>query len=110
MDGRAGGAARAIAPRDIRRRPTRRDSFGGPWASVGSGSRYFKSIFTGPATTVLTQLVDHPLHAECQRRLQNKPNLAKHTLARRIAAIVLSMWKHEEVDDRARLKVVTEKP
>jgi len=44
--------------------------------------------------------------ADCQ----NKRNLAKHTLARRIAAIVLSMWKHEEVDDRARLKVVTEKP
>ncbi len=46
------------------------------------------------------------------RRLQAgiKPNLAKLTLARRIAAIVLSMWKHEEVFDPARLKVVTDKP
>jgi len=38
-----------------------------------------------------------------------KPNLAKLTLARRIAAIVLSMWKHEEVYDPARLKVATDK-
>ena len=49
--------------------------------------------------------------ADYQRRLQAgiKPNLAKLTLARRIAAIVLSMWKHEEVYDPARLKVVTDK-
>ena len=71
-----------------------------------------KAIFKGAATTVLTQLLDHPLHADYQRRLQAgmKPNLAKLTLARRIAAIVLSMWKHEEVYDQARLKVVTDKP
>jgi transposase len=71
-----------------------------------------KAIFKGAATTVLTQLVDHPLHADYQRRLQAgiKPNLAKLTLARRIAAIVLSMWKHEEVYDPTRLKVVTDKP
>jgi len=70
-----------------------------------------KAIFKGAATTVLTQLVGHPLHADYQRRLQAgiKPNLAKLTLARRIAAIVLSMWKHEEVYDPARLKVVTDK-
>ena len=50
---------------------------------------------------MLTQLLDHPLHADYRRRLQAgmEPNLAKLTLARRIAAIVLSMWKHEEVYD-----------
>jgi transposase len=71
-----------------------------------------KAIFKGAATTVLTQLLDHPLHADYRRRLQAgmKPNLAKLTLARRIAAIVLSMWKHEEVYDPARLKVGTDKP
>jgi transposase len=71
-----------------------------------------KAIFKGAATTVITQLVGHPLHADYQRRLQAgiKPNLAKLTLARRIAAMVLSMWKHEEVYDPARLKVVTDKP
>jgi transposase len=71
-----------------------------------------KAIFKGAATTILTQLIDHPLHADYQRRLQAgiKPNLAKLTLARRIAAIVLSMWKHEEVYDPARLKVLPDKP
>lgn len=71
-----------------------------------------KAIFKGAATTILTQLVDHPLHTDYRRRLEAgiKPNLAKLTLARRIAAIVLSMWKHEEVYDPARLKVVTDKP
>ena len=71
-----------------------------------------KAIFKGAATTILTQLVDHPLHADYQRRLAAgiKPHLAKLTLARRMAALVLSMWKHEEVYDPARLKVVTDKP
>jgi hypothetical protein len=43
-----------------------------------------------------------------RRGLQSgiKPNLAKLTLARRIAAIVLSMWKHEEVYDPERYKPV----
>jgi transposase len=70
-----------------------------------------KAIFKGAATTVITQLLDHPLHADYQRRLQSgmKPNLAKLTLARRIAAIVLSMWRHEEVYDPARVKVVTDR-
>ena len=71
-----------------------------------------KAIFKGAATTVIAQLVDDPLHADYQRMLKSgiKPNLAKLTLARRIAAIVLSMWKHEEVYDPKRHKsVVTDK-
>ena len=31
-----------------------------------------------------------------------KPNLARLTIARRTAALVLSMWKHEEVYDPAK--------
>jgi transposase len=63
-----------------------------------------KAVFKGAATTVITKLVDHPLHAAYQRMLEAgiKPNLAKLTLARRIAAIVLSMWKHKEVYDPQR--------
>ncbi len=63
-----------------------------------------KAIFKGAATTVIAQLVNDPLHADYQRMLGSgiKPNLAKLTLARRIAAIVLSMWKHEEVYDPKR--------
>lgn len=68
-----------------------------------------KAIFKGAATTVIGQLVDHPLHESYQRMLQAgiKPNLAKLTLARRIAAIVLSMWKRKEAYDPKRQQAVT---
>jgi len=67
-----------------------------------------KAVFKGAATTVITQMVDHPLHAGYQRMLEAgiKPNLARLTLARRIAAIVLSMWKHKEVYDPQRQAMV----
>jgi hypothetical protein len=67
-----------------------------------------KAVFKGAVTTVITQLHGHPLHMDYERMLQSgiKPNLAKLTLARRIAAIVLSMWKHEEVYDPERCKPV----
>ena len=70
-----------------------------------------KSIFKGAATTVIAQLPEDPLHAHYQRMLKSgiKPNLAKLTLARRIAAIVLSMWRHEEVYDPKRHTDVTDK-
>jgi len=69
-----------------------------------------KSIFKGAATTVIAQLPDDPLHAHYQRMLESgiRPNLAKLTVARRIAAIELSMWKHEEVYDPKRHPVVTD--
>ena len=54
-----------------------------------------KDIFKGAATVVLTSYPDDPLH-EHYRNLTaagTKPNLAKLTLARRIAAVVLRMWK-----------------
>lgn len=63
-----------------------------------------KSVFKGAATTVIAQLPDDPLHAEYRRLIDKgtRPNLAKLALARRIAAIVLSMWKHQEVYDPKR--------
>lgn len=63
-----------------------------------------KNIFKGAATTVITLLSDHPLHQHYDRMLAAgiKPNLAKLTLARQIAAIVLAMWKHKEEYDPAR--------
>jgi transposase len=65
-----------------------------------------KAIFKGAATTVITQLHGHPLHGDYERMVQSgiKPNLAKLSLARRIAAIVLAMWKREEVYDPERHK------
>ena len=63
-----------------------------------------KNVFKGAATTVITQLSEHPLHADYRRMLQDgtKPNLAKVTLARKLASIVLSMWKHKEAYDTAK--------
>ena len=63
-----------------------------------------KAVFKGAAMTVITQLPDDPLHAHYQRMIQKgiKPPLARLTIARRIAAIVLSMWKHQEVYDPKR--------
>ncbi len=70
-----------------------------------------KSVFKGAATTVIAQLPDDPLHAHYQRMLDSgiKPNLAKLTVARRIAAIVLAMWKRKEAYDPNRHAVVTDK-
>ena len=63
-----------------------------------------KAVFKGAAMTVITQLPDDPLHAHYQRMIEKgiKPALARLTLARRIAATVLSMWKHQEVYDPKR--------
>jgi transposase len=60
-----------------------------------------KAIFKGAATTVVKQWHDDPLYRDYERLLAGgtKPNLAKLTLARKIAAIVLAMWKQEEVYD-----------
>jgi transposase len=57
-----------------------------------------KSIFKGAATTVISRMSTHPLHHDYQRMLVagTKPNLAKLTLARRIAASCLAIWKKQE--------------
>jgi transposase len=57
-----------------------------------------KATFKGAAMTVIT-MPNHPLQAKYARMLNNriKPYLASLTLARQIAAIVLAMWKHQEV-------------
>jgi transposase len=57
-----------------------------------------KDIFKGAATTVINKRSDDPMRTHYQRMLQagTKPNLAKVTLARKIAATALRMWKNEE--------------
>lgn len=67
-------------------------------------NRELKHVFKGAATTVVMQHPDDPLHHSYKRMLANgmKPNLAKVTLARKIAAIALAMWKHQEVYDPAK--------
>jgi transposase len=63
-----------------------------------------KSIFKSAATTVATRMTKHPLHQSYQRLLTagTKPNLAKLTIARRIAAICLAIWKKQEDYDPAK--------
>jgi transposase len=69
-----------------------------------------KAVFKGAATTVITQLPEDPLHGDYERMLRSgiKPNLAKLTLARKIAAMVLSMWKHQEVYDPKRHRATSQ--
>jgi transposase len=64
-----------------------------------------KYVFKGAATSVLQiQSSDEPLRASYERTLAGgtKPNLAKVTLARKLAAIALTLWKKKEVYDPAK--------
>jgi transposase len=63
-----------------------------------------KDIFKGAATTVITQRNKSPLYERYERLLDGgtKPTLAKLSLARMIAAIVLRMWKEEKEYDPGR--------
>jgi transposase len=61
-------------------------------------NRMAKAIFKGAAMTVLISMPTEPLRADYNRLVVNgtKPNLARLTLARKIAALVLAMWKNQE--------------
>jgi transposase len=64
--------------------------------------------FKGAARTVLI-MKDHPLKLRYQKQLSDgqKPNLAQLTLARRIAAAVLAMWKTNQEYDVAKQQIAT---
>jgi len=64
-----------------------------------------KGIFKGVATTIVTRLDTDPLYEHYLRLTSagTKPNLAKLTVARRVAAIVLRMWKDEKEYDPGKL-------
>jgi hypothetical protein len=72
-------------------------------------NRMAKAIFKGAAVTVLTSMPTEPLRADYDRLLTNgtKPNLARLTLARKIAAIVLSMWKNKEAYDPGKYRLTS---
>jgi transposase len=61
-------------------------------------SPVLKNVFKGAADTVIA-MRSHPLSKDYERMLEagTKPNLAALTIARRIAAAVLAIWKHKEV-------------
>jgi transposase len=72
-------------------------------------NRTLKNIFKGAATTVIIQGHDEPLYQHYQSLLDGgtKPNLAKLTIARQIAAITLALWRDKEVYDPRRLAAGT---
>jgi transposase len=84
------------------------DKSGGGWKRANvqrayglnvTHNRPLKNIFKGAATTVIVQFgEDEPLQKDYRRLTAagTKPNLAKLTIARKIAAIALSMWKSKE--------------
>jgi transposase len=69
-------------------------------------NRTLKAIFKGAATTVIQCARDEPLYSHYVQLLDGgtKPNLAKLTIARQIASIILSMWRSGEVYDPGKLK------
>jgi transposase len=70
-----------------------------------NSNRSLKGIFKGAATTVIGQGKDEPLYRHYLQLLDGgtKPNLAKLTLARQVASIMLAVWRNEEVYDPARV-------
>jgi transposase len=64
-------------------------------------NRTLKAIFKGAATTVITQARPNRFRQAYTRLCEQgtKPNLAKLTVARKLAATVLAMWKSKEVYD-----------
>jgi hypothetical protein len=60
-----------------------------------------KMVFKDAATSVTHMTSAEPLHTDYERLLAEgtKPNLAKLTIARKLAAIMLAMWKNEEAYD-----------
>jgi hypothetical protein len=72
-------------------------------------NRVLKYIFKGAATTVIGRSKDGPLYQHYQMLLDGgtKPSLARLTIARQIASIVLSIWRSEEVYDPKKLSHTT---
>ncbi len=62
-----------------------------------------KNVFKGAAMHVM-KMSEHPLFIAYEKMLENgtKPNLARLTIARRIASAVLAIWKHKEEYDPAK--------
>ena len=65
-----------------------------------------KRVFKGAATTVIGRAEDEPLYRHYERLLEGgtKPNLAKLTIARQLASIVLAVWRTGEAYDPKRLE------
>lgn len=65
---------------------------------------WLKDVYKGAASGLIARSPDDPLVLAHRRRMQNgvAPSLSTLTLARQIAAITLSMWKHHQEYDPTR--------
>jgi transposase len=64
------------------------------------GNSMLKNVFRGAADTIVRSLPEHPLHRHYRRLTEKmKDNLARLTLARKLAAITLAVWKKQEEYD-----------
>jgi hypothetical protein len=72
-------------------------------------NRTLKTIFKGAALTVTGCAKEEPLYDHYLQLVDGgtKPNLARLTIARQIASIILSMWRSKEVYDPRKLKRTT---
>lgn len=63
-----------------------------------------KAIFKGAALTAIQSMPDDPLVQNYYRNVEEgtDPAMARLTLARQLAAVVLAMWKHKEAYDPTR--------
>jgi transposase len=63
-----------------------------------------KAVFKGAALNVIQSSPKQPLHQDYQRMISAgmKPSLARLTIARKLAAAVLAMWKNKEEYDPAK--------
>ncbi len=70
------------------------------------GNPMLKNVFKGAAELITRCMKEHPLHHHYQRLLKNgmKENLARLTLARKLAAITLAVWKTKKEYDPTKHK------
>jgi len=66
-----------------------------------------KEVFKGAAMTVIQAMPNDPLGQNYRRNVEEEgmdPAMARLTLARQLAAVVLAMWKNQEVYDPTRYR------
>lgn len=74
-----------------------------------NGNAALKSAFVGAAQHIINAMSGHPLHKGYQARIARgmKPSSARLTLARQLAAIVLAIWKKEQLYDATKSAQLT---
>jgi transposase len=71
------------------------------------GNALLKNAFKGAAFTVTTMRTTHPMKQHYEKLVRNgmKESIARVTVARKLAAIVLAMWKSQEAYDPTKHKI-----